>query len=285
MSDRDISKLAGPVTVSAFAAFQRSVRSLPLAVDFYCGALGFELEGRLLRLGSETVELLQDPAGTAVRLPTPSGQIGTAFQHIAIVTNDMPAAMRRLAGFDFSPITRGSPVTLPASAGGVTAFKFRDPDGHPLELISFPPGTGDPRWQVPALLAGPTLGIDHSAIVVADVEPSIAFYTGRLSFTLSARQTNRGPEQDRLDGLDGVEVDVIALQPADATTPHLELLGYRSPRPTPNQQPSPLDTIEPHGAGDTVMWWVRAGHDPLDAESVRDPDGHQHLLHAAPGVL
>ena len=42
---------------------------------------------------------------------------------------------------------------LPAwnpNASGIRAVYFRDPDGHPLELIQFPPGKGDPRWQISA---------------------------------------------------------------------------------------------------------------------------------------
>lgn len=35
---------------------------------------------------------------------------------------------------------------LPESSGGVTAFKFRDPDGHPLELLAFPDGKVPSRW-------------------------------------------------------------------------------------------------------------------------------------------
>ena len=55
------------------------------------------------------------------------------------------------------------------SAGGIRAFYFRDPDRHVLEVIWFPAGKGAPRWQrhAPTALF---LGIDHTAIVVADTD-------------------------------------------------------------------------------------------------------------------
>ena len=74
------------------------------------------------------------------------------------------------------------------------------------------------------------IGYDHSAISVFDVERSVAFYTRLLGFREASRQRNRSIEQDRLDGMHDVVVDVVALQPSEVATPHLELLGYRNPR-------------------------------------------------------
>ena len=37
------------------------------------------------------------------------------------------------------PITVGGPIRLPCASGGARAFKFRDEDGHPLELLEFHP--------------------------------------------------------------------------------------------------------------------------------------------------
>jgi hypothetical protein len=42
------------------------------------------------------------------------------------------------------------PQTIPATnlaAAGVKAFYFHDPDGHNLELIYFPKGKGQEKWQ------------------------------------------------------------------------------------------------------------------------------------------
>ena len=86
------------------------------------------------------------------------------FQHFAIVARDMRAAFERLRNFaGWTRISRGGPRRLPASSGGVTAFKFRDPEGHPIELLHFPSRPG----------ALPT--IDHTAISVYDAEKSIVF--------------------------------------------------------------------------------------------------------------
>ena len=62
------------------------------------------------------------------------------------------------------------PVTLPKSAGGVTAVKFRDPEGHPLEFLQFPRGA-NPDWKGTGVM-----GIDHSAVSVSDVAASRRFY-------------------------------------------------------------------------------------------------------------
>ena len=64
-----------------------------------------------------------------------------------------------------------APQTLPAwnkDAGGIKAFYFRDPEDHVLEIIWFPAGKGDPKWQQPG--TNLLLGIDHTAIVVSDKE-------------------------------------------------------------------------------------------------------------------
>ena len=114
-----------------------------------------------------------------------------------------------------------APVRLPDSSGGVTAFKFRDPDGHPLELLQ-PAGNEAPRLTIRA-------GIDHSAISVSSAPPSIAFYRDALGLTVTDYQTNSGPEQGVLDALEDPIVDVVALQAATGLSPHLELLAYRRP--------------------------------------------------------
>ncbi len=275
-------ELSQCIPVRACAGFRRTVRSLSRSSDFYGKALGFVRDGATWRLGGETIELQEADDAAPLSLPAP-GHIDTRFQHIAIVTCDMAAALQRLSGCDFGAITQGrGAVTLPQSSGGVLAFKFRDPDGNPLELLQFPPGSGNVRWQRAATDAtrdgtGPTLGIDHSAVVVADAERSIRFYEDRLGFTVASRQLNRGPEQDRLDGLAATQVDVIALQPGAAPTPHLELLGYRSPRAGTQR---PVDNAA--AGSDCIVWWVAALPEGQSELLLKDPDGHRHLLRAEP---
>jgi catechol 2,3-dioxygenase-like lactoylglutathione lyase family enzyme len=141
-----------------------------------------------LGLGNEVVELLQfDRPGR----PYPCGAVSSDmfFQHFAIIVADVQLAYQRLNSVGgWTRISTDGPQQLPASSGGVTAFKFRDPDGHPLELLAFPEGRMPEHWKAKAsgnLFAG----IDHSAISVADSAASIAFYEGLALALRPARST------------------------------------------------------------------------------------------------
>ena len=176
-------------------------------------------------LGEEVVELLQfDHPGR----PYPDGASAAdpCFQHFAIVVTDMKRAYERLCSTDgWSAISTDGPQHLPPSSGGVIAFKFRDPDGHPPELLAYPHGKMPPHWQARSrddLL----IGIDHSAISVSDDDRSVAFYES-LSLRVAGRSLNIGSEQEQLDGISRPQVAVTALH-ASKPTPHLELLCYRS---------------------------------------------------------
>ena len=204
---------------------------------FYVGALGFSADGARLRLGAQTIRL--ERAADAEPYPTPMSSDDPWFQHFAIVVSDMAAAYDRLARFGQVPISRGGPQQLPASTGGVTAYKFRDPEGHPLELSHIP---GDAAWNAVAK-ADPGaifLGIDHTAVAAPDLDAGIAACRD-LGFTEGPRFLNTGPEQDRLDGLDGVVLDIATMMAPDGG-PHIELLHYRSPR-TAQVMPAALPPV------------------------------------------
>jgi catechol 2,3-dioxygenase-like lactoylglutathione lyase family enzyme len=178
----------------------------------------------LLALGGESVELLQFDRG-GEPYPLPSAASDLLFQHFAIVVTDMRRAYGRLCELSgWSAISQGGPQRLPAASGGVTAYKFRDPEGHPLELLEFAPTAVPPRWRA-APAGEPCVGIDHSAICVADSVRSVAFYEAlglrRVAYTL-----NSGPAQQRLDGVAAPSVEVTALAPQEPG-PHVELLCYR----------------------------------------------------------
>lgn len=225
----------------------RTVSSLEKSAAFYRDALGFSIAdetalddpawnrltgipdacGRsiTLRLGEQELELVAfDRPGRPY--PRISRSIDFRFQHAAIVVGDMEQAYANLCRHPFAAITAYGPQQLPPNTGSVIAFKFRDPDGHPLELIHFPAGVGDTGWQQKR---GDFLGIDHSAISVADVPRSIDFYTRLLGMSVGSRSVNSGIEQERLDHVSGAVVDIVALQPSDGQPPHIELLGYRHP--------------------------------------------------------
>ncbi|HKW53704.1 MAG TPA: VOC family protein [Stellaceae bacterium] len=247
----------------------------------------------LLRLGRQEVELV---AFAAPGEPYPAEVAGNdlAFQHMAIVVSDMQAAYARLREKGgWTPITRPEPQRLPASSGGVAAFKFRDPEGHPLELLEFPAGSVPPAWQG-AAEAGPCLGIDHSAISVRDTARSVAFYE-RLGFAVTAWSLNRGIEQERLDGVPGAVVEVTALGYPGAVPPHLELLSYRIPAPRPaarlrsndvaatrlvlevDELPELARRLESASAA-VVSSGVVSNDRGRRAVLLRDPDGHALCL-------
>ena len=243
---------------------------LARACAFYEQALGFDpvsstpydsAEVATLRLGEEMLHLVRpDRVGRAY--PEPQAANDPWFQHFAIAVSDPAAAFERLSRMPFTPISRGGPIQLPASSGSVIAYKFRDPDGHPLELSHFP----DDRWTRGRTAPGPFLGIDHTAIAVANLNLSVAFYSGKLGFELTARGVNTGPTQDTLDGLDGAEVEILVLSPPSSKGPHLELLHYLSPRSV--QHPQPV-WIEDVAATRTIITG-----DDLPSATLRDPDGH-----------
>ena len=190
---------------------------------FFVETLGFTRvdseDGVALQLGGVRVDLVD--VGRDAR-PYPHRVAGWSplFQHFAIVVDDMTRAMASLnEARAWSPISRDGPELLPAASGGVTAFKFRDPEGHPLEFLMFPDASTEPVDR-------PFARIDHSAISVADVARSVAFYEG-LGLRVTTRSLNAGIEQQRMDDIDDATVDVIGLAPSAQGTPHVELLGYR----------------------------------------------------------
>lgn len=277
--------------VTRLARVRRNVADMPRAVAFHVDALGFEVvEARrlddsvwaaalglpgaradavTLRLGAQELELLAfEPCGRAY--PARSQSSDGWFQHLAIVVADMDAAYAQLHRHAFTPISTDGPQVLPPNTGAVSAFKFRDPDGHPLELIHFPAGVGDPLWQK---AEGLFLGIDHSAISVADISASVDFYTRQLGFKVSARSINRGVEQVHLDAAPDALVDVVALQPTQAGPMHVELLGYRQP---PGRA-YPVDTRANDIVADCLVFECAdaGGGEPT---LQRDPDGHYFLL-------
>jgi catechol 2,3-dioxygenase-like lactoylglutathione lyase family enzyme len=313
------------VRVTELLRISTTVADLRRAEAFYVDGLGFipqhqtriedpawarlmgvatesKVDALTLRLGAQEIELLAFAPPGRPYPPLRSANDGW-FQHIALVVEDIEGAWSRLGSrlASRSPIeiSTAGPQVLPANTGGVTAVKFRDPEGHPLELLRLPSGVGDPVWQHGR--GAEPLGYDHSAITIRDVDRSIAFYTGLLGLRVSGRSLNSGVEQDRLDGLTHTLVDVVALEPADVVTPHLELLCYRRPKGrapgsevmandvASTRQVYRVDRLEElvrrlTEAGVTlvspgVVDLSGGGH----AAAIRDPDGHMIVLTSRPG--
>jgi catechol 2,3-dioxygenase-like lactoylglutathione lyase family enzyme len=232
--------------------------------NFYQNALDFRLLGTERRSGGEFELLMGVDGGASVVT------LGLGDEVVELLQFDRPG---RLYPKHANSSTDG-PQQLPASSGGVTAFKFRDPDGHPLELLEFPKDRIPAHWQARSQ-GNLFLGIDHSAIVVSDSATSIAFYEG-LGLRVAARSLNVGQEQERLDAVRHVQVEVTALEPEQAT-PHVELLCYRSVTQGESSVIRGNDV-----AATRLMFHV----DWSSAESVTpqgliDPDGH-HLVISVP---
>ena len=253
----------------------------------------------MLRLGRQRIELLEftDSAGRAY--PPDSTSTDIWFQHVAIIVSDMRRAYQRvMTDQRFRPISRRGPVRLPDGSGGVTAFKFRDHDGHPLELLAFPAGQVPAEWRA-AGGAGCFLGVDHTAIAVSDTARSSEFFGSVFGFGAGARTENRGPEQDALDDVDGVRVSVTRLGP-DRPVPRLELLNYHvgTRRPIPpdtasNDITATYSAVRVASLDKTAAALARhgapvAGGDPMilrggvRAVLISGPDGHRFLVEEAP---
>ena len=249
------------------------VSRLDRAVAFYTGALSFvagdpEASSALvLHLGSEKIELIQR-AGRPI--PADSRSNDLWFQHLAIVVSDIDRAYAIVLREGMASISTG-PQELPAwnpNAGGIRAVYFRDPDGHPLELIQFPRGKGDPRWRDRHRLF---LGINHSAIAVRDTDASLAFYRDRLGLRVAGTSENWGVEQERLSAVPGAHVRITSLRAGSG--PGVELLDYLMPV---DGRPMPADTTANDlWAEEIVMHTVIVPH---SAERLRDPDGHAIVI-------
>jgi catechol 2,3-dioxygenase-like lactoylglutathione lyase family enzyme len=256
-----------------------------------------EASGRrsLLRLGRERIELLEFTDLMGRRYPCDSMSTDIWFQHMAIVVNDMTAAHQRVMAHPrFRPISRAGPVRLPDESGGVTAFKFRDHDGHPLELVAFPAAKSPPEWRN-ADSSGSFLGVDHTAIGISDSGVSTRFFRSVFGFSVGMCTENRGPEQAELDDVDDVHVSVTPLA-RDLPAPRLELLQYHvgTHRPIPDDTAS-NDIAATHSvvqvpsleaAADAL---ARCGapvsrddfmtlHGGIPAALVSGPDGHRFLV-------
>jgi catechol 2,3-dioxygenase-like lactoylglutathione lyase family enzyme len=256
-----------PLRVAAVDAVGFTVSDIDRALAFYTGVLPFvkvsdyELSGRpyelatgvfgarsrvvRLRLGAETIELTEFLAPKGRPLPPDLRANDRVFQHIAIVVSDIDRAYRQLRDRGVEHASTG-PQRLPdwnPNAGGISAFYFRDPDRHFLEIISFPSGKGAPRWHEPS--RDLFLGIDHTAIVVDDTYASLRFYRDTLGMQVAGESENHDVEQEHLNNVFGARLRITGLHAAKG--PGVELLEYLAPR---DGRPAPVDLR----ANDIAHW-------------------------------
>ena len=310
-----------PVKIDRVVSVGMTVSDMDRAVEFYTSVLFFKkvsdveiwgeayerLQGLFglrmrvvrLQLGEETLELAEYLAPGGRPIPVDSRSNDRWFQHVAIVVNDMKKAYQQLRKRQVKQASTG-PQTLPEwnkSAGGIQAFYFKDPDGHVLEVLHFPKGKGDPKWHRPSEML--FMGIDHTAIVVADTNASVNFYHDILGLHVAGESENHGTEQEHLNNVFGARLRITTLKAARGLG--VELLEYVAPG---DGRPMPADTR----ANDLWHWQIRvevgdakAAEQALQRKRisfvspglsrlpdsqlgyqkgfvVRDPDGHQLLL-------
>jgi catechol 2,3-dioxygenase-like lactoylglutathione lyase family enzyme len=212
------------------------------------GVFGLRMRTARMRLGDESIELTEFLAPRGKPAPVDARSNDRWFQHVAIIVSDMDRAYQWLREHKVQHASSG-PQLLPAwnkNAGGIRAFYFRDPDGHPLEVLWFPSDKGNAKWHVPSDRL--FLGIDHTAIVISDTEASLKFYRDRLGMEVAGESENYGPEQERLNNVFGARLHITALRAASG--PGIEFLEYLAPR---DGRPYPPE----EKANDLIHWQTR----------------------------
>lgn len=297
-----------------------TVKDMNRSVKFYQDVLGFKkisdnefsgasyekLEGifglnmRVVRmqLGDEFIELTDYLTTGGRSIPEDQKANDLSFQHIAIVVSDMEKAFQQLKKFNVEYVST-SPQTLPVTnvaAAGIKAFYFHDVDDHNLELIYFPKGKGNPKWQVSN--GKIFLGIDHTALGVSSTENSQKFYVDLLGIERKGDSWNFGVEQEHLNNVEGASLHITGFRAAAG--PGVEFLQYLKPGPGKSY---PADT-----RADDIWFWQTtlftsdaealynklkaAGYSFVSKELVhihnnavhlksfivKDPDGHAMLI-------
>jgi catechol 2,3-dioxygenase-like lactoylglutathione lyase family enzyme len=237
------------------------------------GLFGVRMRIVRMRLGDELIELSEYLAPRGRPIPADSRSNDQWFQHIAIVVSDMDKAYEQLRAHKVQHTSTG-PQRIPdwnKASAGIKAFYFKDPDGHNLELIYFPPGKGDPKWQ--QTNGRLFLGIDHTAIAVSDTEHSLQFYRDMLGMKLAGESENYGTEQEHLNHVFGSRVRISGLR-AQAG-PGVEFLEYLTPR---DGRPTPLDTR----ANDLWHWLTAMRVDRAEAAAEKLKLGRARFV--SPGI-
>src|SRR6266699_2375314 len=271
-----VSDMDRSVAFYSALAFQKvsDIEVLGEQYDHLESVFGARMRIVRMRLGNEFVDLTEYLAPRGRPIPVDSRSNDLWFQHIAIVVRDMDQAFEKLRALKVQFVSTG-PQTLPASlpaAAGIKAFYFRDADQHNLEIIYFPPGKGDPRWQekTDSLF----LGIDHTAIGITNTESSLRFYRDVLGLRKAGESENFGPEQEHLNQVFGAHLQITGMRAASG--PGIEFLEYLTPR---DGRSRPADVH----ANDIVHWQTMIATDDVDllARKLRDA----HVGFVSPGVV
>ena len=193
------------------------------------GVFGLNMRVVRLQLGDEFIELTDYLTTGGRSIPEDAKSNDLFFQHIAIVVSDMDKAFQRVKKYNVEYVST-APQTLPKSipaAEGIKAFYFHDPDNHNLELIYFPKGKGQDKWQNSN--GKIFLGIDHTAIGVSSTENSHHFYMDILGIERKGDSWNKGIEQEHLNNVEGASLHITGYRATAG--PGVEFLQYINPGP------------------------------------------------------
>lgn len=193
------------------------------------GVFGLNIRVARLKLGDEVLELTDYLTTGGRSIPEDAKSNDLFFQHIAIVVSDMDKAFQQVKKFNVEFVST-APQTLPKSipaAEGIKAFYFHDPDDHNLELIFFPKGKGQEKWQHSN--GKIFLGIDHTAIGVSNTENSHKFYMDLLGIERKGDSWNKGMEQEHLNNVEDASLHITGYRAVAG--PGIEFLQYINPGP------------------------------------------------------
>jgi len=193
------------------------------------GIFGLRMRIVRMQLGDECIELTDYLTSGGRSIPEDARSNDLFFQHIAIVVSDMDKAYQQLKKYNIEHVSTGPqtlPKTIPA-AEGIKAFYFHDLDKHNLELIFFPKGKGQPKWQNNN--GKIFLGIDHTAIGVSNTDSSLKFYRELLGIERKGDSWNKGIEQSHLNYVENASLHITGLRAAYG--PGVEFLQYLNPGP------------------------------------------------------
>src|SRR5437867_10017359 len=238
------------------------------------GVFGARMRIVRMQLGNEYLDLTQYLAPPGRPIPADSRSNDLWFQHVAIVVRDMGQTFEKLRALKVQFVSTG-PQTLPPSikaAAGIRAFYFRDPDQHNLEIIYFPPGKGDPRWQEKTDKL--FLGIDHTAIGISKTDASLKFYRDLLELRKAGESENFGTEQEHLNQVFGAHLRITGMRASSG--PGIEFLEYLTPR---DGRTRPADVH----ANDIVHWQTMIATNDVDllAKKLREA----HVSFVSSGIV
>ncbi len=273
-----VSDMGHSVAFYSALAFQKvsDVEVLGEQYEHLEGVFGARMRIVRMQLGNEYLDLTEYLAPRGRPIPTDSRSNDLWFQHVAIVVRDMDQAFEKLRALKVQFVSTG-PQTLPASlpaAAGIKAFYFRDPDQHNLELIYFPPCKGDPRWQEKT--DNLFLGIDHTAIGIANTEVSLHFYRDLLGFRKAGESENFGTEQEHLNQVFGAHLQITGMRAASG--PGIEFLEYLTPR---DGRLRPVDSK----ANDLLHWQTTVVASDVDALASKLREAHAGFISSSVVVM